>query len=138
MDMKPERNEYKNVGRKKVEDDISIKGLVQHNIQYQKLEDKIISSADRKTELLQTPDKRSFSVSNGIRQSEDISVEDGVMGWDQDSKQSSNQRIEMVDKENRGQPTRIIDQQNNNMHVNNRRITTGLRSDTNIREFRQN
>ncbi|KAA6385922.1 MAG: hypothetical protein EZS28_018552 [Streblomastix strix] len=40
----------------------------------------------------------------------------------------------MVDKENREQPTRVIDQQDNNMHVNNRRITTGLESNTDIRE----
>ncbi|KAA6398714.1 MAG: hypothetical protein EZS28_005760 [Streblomastix strix] len=36
----------------------------------------------------------------------------------------------MVNKENSGQPTGVIDQQNNNMHVNNRRITTGLGSNT--------
>ncbi|KAA6377213.1 MAG: hypothetical protein EZS28_027258, partial [Streblomastix strix] len=35
MDMELEGNEYKNVGREKVKDDISIKGLVQHNIQEQ-------------------------------------------------------------------------------------------------------
>ncbi|KAA6359510.1 MAG: hypothetical protein EZS28_044963, partial [Streblomastix strix] len=40
MDMELEGNEYKNVGREKVKDDISIKGLVQHNIQEQKREDK--------------------------------------------------------------------------------------------------
>ncbi|KAA6376811.1 MAG: hypothetical protein EZS28_027660, partial [Streblomastix strix] len=59
MDMESERNEYKNVGREKVKDDIGIKGLVQHNIQEQKREDKITRSADRQTELSQTPDKGS-------------------------------------------------------------------------------
>ncbi|KAA6358761.1 MAG: hypothetical protein EZS28_045712, partial [Streblomastix strix] len=56
------------------------------------------------------------------------------MGWYNESKQSSNQKIEMVDKENRGQPTRIVDQQNYIMHVINRRITIGLGSDANIRK----
>ncbi|KAA6368260.1 MAG: putative Transposon Ty3-I Gag-Pol polyprotein, partial [Streblomastix strix] len=55
--------------------------------------------------------KRSVVVSNGIGQSEDIIVEYRVMGWNNDSEQSSNQKIEMVDKENWGQPTRITDQQ---------------------------
>ncbi|KAA6362013.1 MAG: hypothetical protein EZS28_042461 [Streblomastix strix] len=41
----------------------------------------------------------------------------------------------MVDKENRGQPTIITDQQCNNMHVNNRRITTGLGSNTDLRKL---
>ncbi|KAA6315172.1 MAG: hypothetical protein EZS28_055459, partial [Streblomastix strix] len=57
------------------------------------------------------------------------------MGSDNESKQSSNQGIEKMDKENRGQPTRIIDQQNNNMHVSNRRIITELGSDDDIREL---
>ncbi|KAA6370206.1 MAG: hypothetical protein EZS28_034268 [Streblomastix strix] len=135
MDMELERNEYQNVQRQKVKDDISIKGLVQHNIQEQKREDKIISSADRQNELPKTSDKGSVTISNRIGQSENTSVKDRIMGWNNDSKQSSNQGIEMEDKENRGQPTRIVDQQNNNMHVNNRRITTGLGSDTDIREL---
>ncbi|KAA6364777.1 MAG: hypothetical protein EZS28_039695, partial [Streblomastix strix] len=129
-----EQNEYKNVGREKVKDDISIKGLVKHNIQEQKRENKTTSSADRQIELSETPDKRSVSVSNRIGQSEDTSIKDGIMGWDNDSKQCNNQGIEMVDKENRGQPTRIVDQQNNNMHVNNRCITAGLESEAEIRE----
>ncbi|KAA6375486.1 MAG: hypothetical protein EZS28_028987 [Streblomastix strix] len=57
------------------------------------------------------------------------------MGCNNDSKQNGNQRIEMVDKENRGQPTRVIDQQNNNIHANNRRITIRLGSNTDIREL---
>ncbi|KAA6381490.1 MAG: hypothetical protein EZS28_022980 [Streblomastix strix] len=125
MDMEFERNEYKNVGREKIKDDISIKRLVQHNIQEQEREDKITSSADRQIELSETSDKRSVSVSNRIRQSENTSVKDRIMGWNNDSKQSSNQGIEMVDKENRVQPTRIVDQQNNNMHVDDRRISIG-------------
>ncbi|KAA6368582.1 MAG: hypothetical protein EZS28_035890, partial [Streblomastix strix] len=56
------------------------------------------------------------------------------MGWNNDSKQSNNKGIEMVDKENRGQPTKFIEQLNNNMHVNDRRIITRLGSDANIRE----
>ncbi|KAA6391781.1 MAG: hypothetical protein EZS28_012698 [Streblomastix strix] len=134
MDIEFEKNEYKNVGREKVKDDISIKRLVQHSIQEQKREDKITSSADRQIELPETSDKGSISISNRIRQSENASVKDGIMGLNNNTKQSSNQGIEMVDKENRGQPTRIINQQNDNMHVNNRCITIGLGSDTNIRE----
>ncbi|KAA6379317.1 MAG: hypothetical protein EZS28_025155 [Streblomastix strix] len=80
IDMETERNEFKNVGRKKVKDDIGIEGLVQHNIQEQKRENKIASSADRQTELPETPDKRSVFVSNRIGQSENTSVEDGL--WD--------------------------------------------------------
>ncbi|KAA6355053.1 MAG: hypothetical protein EZS28_049420, partial [Streblomastix strix] len=71
MDIKSEGDEYKIVARKKAENDTSIEGLVQRNIQKQKRKDKTTSSADRKAELPQTPDKRSVSVSNGIRQSED-------------------------------------------------------------------
>ncbi|KAA6382513.1 MAG: hypothetical protein EZS28_021958 [Streblomastix strix] len=82
--------------------------------------------ADRQTELPQTPQKRRVSVSNRINQSEDTSVNDGVVGRDNDNKQSIEQIVEMVDKDNRGQPTRIIDQQDNNMHVNKRRITIWL------------
>ncbi|KAA6375044.1 MAG: hypothetical protein EZS28_029428, partial [Streblomastix strix] len=107
MDMEFERNEYKNVGKEKVKDDISIKRLVQHKIQEQEREDMITSSADRQIELPETSDKRNVSVSNRIRQSENTSVKDGIMGWNNDSKQSSNQGIEMVDMENKGQPTRI-------------------------------
>ncbi|KAA6390708.1 MAG: hypothetical protein EZS28_013769, partial [Streblomastix strix] len=131
MDMELERNEYKNVGREKVKDDISVKRLVQHSIQEQEREDKTTSSADRQIKLSETSDKRSVSISNRIRQNENASVKDGFMGWNNDSKQSSNKEIEMVDKENRGQPTRIVDQQNNNMHVNDRRISVGLGSDAN-------
>ncbi|KAA6398796.1 MAG: hypothetical protein EZS28_005683 [Streblomastix strix] len=135
MDMEPERNEYKNVRRKQVENDICIEGLVPHNTQEQKREDKITSSANRQIELSETSDKRSVSVSNRIRQSEDTSVKNGIMGWSNDSERSSNKRIEMVVKENRGQPTRIIDQQDNNMHVNNRCITTRLGSDADLRKL---
>ncbi|KAA6358835.1 MAG: hypothetical protein EZS28_045639, partial [Streblomastix strix] len=101
MDMELEGNEYKNVRRKKVENDTNIEGLEQCNKQEQKREDKITSSADRQIEFPQTLDKRSVSVSNRIRQSEDTSVEDKIMGRDNDSKQNSIQRTEMVDKENR-------------------------------------
>ncbi|KAA6378173.1 MAG: hypothetical protein EZS28_026300 [Streblomastix strix] len=101
MDMEPDGNEYKNVGGKKVENYTNIEGLMQYNIQEQKRENKITSSVTRQTELSQTPNKRSVSVSNGIRQSEDTSVEGRVKGWDNDSKQNSNQRVEVVDKENR-------------------------------------
>ncbi|KAA6363496.1 MAG: hypothetical protein EZS28_040978 [Streblomastix strix] len=134
MDMEFERNEYKDVGRERVKHDISIKGLVQHKIQEQEREDKKISSADRQIELPEIPNKVGVAVSNRIEQSENASVKDGIMGWNNDSKQSSNQRIEMVNKENRGQPTRIVDQLDNNMHIDDRRITLRLRSDANIRE----
>ncbi|KAA6362882.1 MAG: hypothetical protein EZS28_041592, partial [Streblomastix strix] len=40
----------------------------------------------------------------------------------------------MVDKEKRGQPTRVIDYQNYTMHANIRRVITGLGSDADIRE----
>ncbi|KAA6392461.1 MAG: hypothetical protein EZS28_012009 [Streblomastix strix] len=135
MDMEFQRNEHKNVGREKVKDDISIKGLVQHNIQEQEREDKTTGSANRQIELSETPDKRSVSISNRIRQNENASVKDGIMGWNNDSKQSSNKGIEMVDKENRGQPTRITNSQDNQMHVNDRRISIGLGSDADIREL---
>ncbi|KAA6373101.1 MAG: putative Transposon Ty3-G Gag-Pol polyprotein [Streblomastix strix] len=69
-----------------------------------------------------------------LDKAKNTSVKDGIMGWNNDSKQSNNKEIEMVDKENRGQPTRIVDQQNNNMHVNDRCISIELGSDTNIRE----
>ncbi|KAA6364939.1 MAG: hypothetical protein EZS28_039532, partial [Streblomastix strix] len=134
MDIEPQANEYKNVKGTKVENDSSIKGLVQRNIQEQKREYKIINSVDRQAELPQIADKRTISVSNGIRQSEDMSVEDKVMGRYNDSKQNSNQRTEMVNKENRGQLTRVIEQQNNNMHVNNRSIRIELWSDTDRRQ----
>ncbi|KAA6355190.1 MAG: hypothetical protein EZS28_049282, partial [Streblomastix strix] len=87
MDMEFERNEYKNVGREKVKDDININRLVQHNIQEQEREDKTTSSADRQIELPETSDKRRVSVSNRIRQSKNTSVKDGIMGWNNDSKQ---------------------------------------------------
>ncbi|KAA6397291.1 MAG: hypothetical protein EZS28_007179 [Streblomastix strix] len=135
MDMEFQRNEYKNVGREKVEDDISIKGLVQHNIQEQKCEDKITSSADRQIELSETSDKGSVSVSNRIRQSENAGAKQGIMGRNDGCEQSSNKGIEMVDKENRGQPTRITNSQDNNMHVNDKRISIGLGSDADIREL---
>ncbi|KAA6363635.1 MAG: hypothetical protein EZS28_040839 [Streblomastix strix] len=99
IDMEFERNEYKNVGRKKVKDDKSIKGLVQHNIQEQERVDKTTSSSDWQIELSETSDKGSFSISNRIRQNENSSVKDGIMGWNNDSKQSSIKEIEMVDKE---------------------------------------
>ncbi|KAA6393976.1 MAG: hypothetical protein EZS28_010490 [Streblomastix strix] len=41
----------------------------------------------------------------------------------------------MVDKENRGQSSRIIDLQNKNMHVNDNSITAKLESNTDIREL---
>ncbi|KAA6355281.1 MAG: hypothetical protein EZS28_049192, partial [Streblomastix strix] len=126
IDMEFERKKYKNVGGMKVKDDIGIKGTVQYNIQEQKRKDQTTSSADRQTELPETPDKRSIAVSNGIRLRENSSVKDRIMGWNNDSTQSSNQIIEMVDMEKRGQPTRIVEQQNNSMHANYRRITTGL------------
>ncbi|KAA6383521.1 MAG: hypothetical protein EZS28_020949, partial [Streblomastix strix] len=91
-------------------------------------ESMITSSADRQIQLLQTLDKRSVPVSSEIRQSENASIEDKIMGRDNNSKHNSKQRTEMMDKENRGQPTRFFDQQDNNMHANNRRITTGLGS----------
>ncbi|KAA6379023.1 MAG: hypothetical protein EZS28_025452, partial [Streblomastix strix] len=134
MNIESEGNQYKNVGGKKVENDASIEILVQHNIKELKRENKIASSADRQTELPETPDKRSVSISNRIRQSENTSVEDRIMGWNNDSKQDSNQRIEMVDKENRGKPTIITDQQNNSMQANNRLISTGLGSNTDLRK----
>ncbi|KAA6311042.1 MAG: hypothetical protein EZS28_056203, partial [Streblomastix strix] len=121
-------------GREKVKDDISIKGLVQHNIQEQEREDKTTGSVDRQIELSETSDKRCVSISNRFRQSENTIAKDRIMGWNNDSKQSSNKGIEMVNKENRGQPTRIVDQQNNNMHVDDKRISIGLGSDANIRE----
>ncbi|KAA6310267.1 MAG: hypothetical protein EZS28_056342, partial [Streblomastix strix] len=76
--MEFERNEYKNVGREKVKDDISIKGLVYHNIQEQEREDKITSSANRQIELPETPDKGSVSISNRIGQSENARAENRV------------------------------------------------------------
>ncbi|KAA6374588.1 MAG: hypothetical protein EZS28_029884 [Streblomastix strix] len=80
MDMEPERDEYKNVRREKSKDDISVKELVQRCIYEQKCEDKTTSSADRLVKFPQTPNKRGVSVSNRIRQSEDTSIEDKVMG----------------------------------------------------------
>ncbi|KAA6374205.1 MAG: hypothetical protein EZS28_030267 [Streblomastix strix] len=68
IDIEPEVNEYKNVKGKKVENDTSIEGLVQRKIQEQKREDKIISSADRQVQLPETLNKKSISVSNGIKQ----------------------------------------------------------------------
>ncbi|KAA6369119.1 MAG: hypothetical protein EZS28_035354 [Streblomastix strix] len=134
MDMESEGNEYKNVRGEKVKDDISIEGLVQRNTQEQMREDKITISTDRQIELSETSDKRSISVSNGIRQSDDISIEDKIKGLDNESEQSSNQRTEMMDKMNRGQLIRVIDYQNNNKHVNKKRISIGLGSNTDIRQ----
>ncbi|KAA6360345.1 MAG: hypothetical protein EZS28_044128 [Streblomastix strix] len=135
LDMESQGNEYKDVIGKKVKNATGIVGLVQYNIQKQDRKNKTTSGIDRQTELSQTPDKRGVFISNKIRQSKDTSVKDRIMGRNNESKQDSNQRIEMVDKENRGQPTRIINQQDNNMHVNNSLITTGLGSDTDIREL---
>ncbi|KAA6365483.1 MAG: hypothetical protein EZS28_038990 [Streblomastix strix] len=111
---------------KKVENDAGFEALMQRNIQEEWRKDKITSSADGQIKFFQSFDKRSVSVSNGIRQSEDTSIEDMIMERNNDSKQSSNQRIEKMDKENNGQLTRVIEQQNNNMHANNRRIAIGL------------
>ncbi|KAA6389602.1 MAG: hypothetical protein EZS28_014871 [Streblomastix strix] len=134
MDMESEGDEYKNVGREKNKDDISVKGFAQRKTQQQLREDNITSSADRQIEFPETPDKKSVSVSNRTRQSQNASVKDKFMEQNNDSKQVSNQGIEMMDEENWGQPTGIINQQDNNMHVNNRRIATGLGSNTDIRE----
>ncbi|KAA6390570.1 MAG: hypothetical protein EZS28_013902 [Streblomastix strix] len=134
MDMELERDEYKNVRREKVKDDLGIERLVQYNIQEQERKDKIISSIDWQIQLPETLDKGGVSVSNRIGQSENTSVKDRIMGWNNDSEQSSNQGIEMVDKENMGQPTTISDQKNYNIHANNRHITIRLGSDVNIRE----
>ncbi|KAA6385924.1 MAG: hypothetical protein EZS28_018553 [Streblomastix strix] len=79
MDMEPEVDEHKNVGREKIKEDISVKGLVQHNIKEQKCEDKTTSSTDRQIELSEAPDKRSVSVSNRTRQSQNTSVNDKFM-----------------------------------------------------------
>ncbi|KAA6370475.1 MAG: hypothetical protein EZS28_033998 [Streblomastix strix] len=135
MDMEPKGNEYKDIREKKVENDTNIERLVHCNIQEQKLKDKTAYSTIWQIKLTQSPDKRSVSVSTGIRQSKNISVKDKIMRWNINSKQNINQRVEMVDKENRGQPTKFIDQQDNNLHVNNRHITTGLGSNTDIREL---
>ncbi|KAA6309642.1 MAG: hypothetical protein EZS28_056467, partial [Streblomastix strix] len=97
-DMEPEGKENKDVRRKKVENDTNIEGLVQCNILEQKRKDKITSSTDRQTELLQTVNKRGVSISNRIRQSQNTSIKDRIKGWNNDSKQNSNQRVEMVDK----------------------------------------
>ncbi|KAA6396806.1 MAG: hypothetical protein EZS28_007668 [Streblomastix strix] len=134
MDMEPKGNENKNYRGKKVENDTNIEGLEQRNIQEQKREDKITSSADTQIKLPQTLDKRRVSASNGIEQSENTSIKDAFMERDIDNKQNSNQRIEMVNKENRKQSTRVIDLHNNNMHINNRLITTGHGSNDDIRQ----
>ncbi|KAA6355714.1 MAG: hypothetical protein EZS28_048759, partial [Streblomastix strix] len=94
MDMESEGNEYKNFRGKKIENDTSTEALVQHNIQEQKREDKITSSADRQIKFPQTIDKRSVSVSNGIEQSEDSRIKDEIIGRNSNSKQSSNQSTE--------------------------------------------
>ncbi|KAA6388649.1 MAG: hypothetical protein EZS28_015821 [Streblomastix strix] len=121
MDIESEGDEYKNVARKKAKNVISIVGLVQRNIQEQKREDKINSSADRQTEFPETSDKGSVYVSNGIRKSENTSVEDTIMGWINDSKQIGKQGVEVVNKENMGQtPESLI----------NRTITCMLPTDT--------
>ncbi|KAA6366421.1 MAG: hypothetical protein EZS28_038052 [Streblomastix strix] len=96
MDMDPEGNEYKSVGRVKTENDISFERFVQPNKQKQMCEDKITSSAERQTELPETPDKISVFISNGIRQSEDTSVEDRIMEWNNDSEMGGIQRTEMT------------------------------------------
>ncbi|KAA6372609.1 MAG: hypothetical protein EZS28_031864 [Streblomastix strix] len=88
--------------------------------------------------LPSTQDKRSVSVSNKIGQSESTSIKDGILGRYNDSEQGNNQRTKMQDIENSGQPTRVIDQQNIKMHVNNRRITAGLGSDSDIRQSNRN
>ncbi|KAA6390253.1 MAG: hypothetical protein EZS28_014219 [Streblomastix strix] len=132
MDMEPDGNEYMNVRRKKVENVKKIEGLVQCNIQEQIREDKTTSSTERYIELSETSDKRSVSISNGTRQSEDTKVKYRVIGWNNDSKQIGGQIVEIMDKNNKGQLTRVIDQQNNNLHVNNCCITIWLGSDTDI------
>ncbi|KAA6361852.1 MAG: hypothetical protein EZS28_042621 [Streblomastix strix] len=79
MDMEPEGDEHKNVGREEIKDDISVKRLVQHNIQEQECEDKTTSSINRQIEFSETPDKKSVSVSNRTRQSKNTSVKDKFM-----------------------------------------------------------
>ncbi|KAA6402930.1 MAG: hypothetical protein EZS28_001539 [Streblomastix strix] len=54
------------------------------------------SSADRQTELPQTPDKRSVSISRRIGQGEDANVKDKILGRNDDSEQGNNQRIEIA------------------------------------------
>ncbi|KAA6370260.1 MAG: hypothetical protein EZS28_034215 [Streblomastix strix] len=105
MDMEPEGNEYKNIGRKKDENDIVIKRLIQHNIQEQKRENKITSSADRQIKFPQILEKRTVSILNGTRQSENTSIENQILRRYDDSEQGNNQRTEMEDKENWRQPT---------------------------------
>ncbi|KAA6357651.1 MAG: hypothetical protein EZS28_046823 [Streblomastix strix] len=80
MDMKSEVNEYKNVRGKKVEEDTNIERLLLRNIQEQKRKDKIASSTDRQIELSETSDKRSVSVSNRTRQSENASIKIEIVG----------------------------------------------------------
>ncbi|KAA6358332.1 MAG: hypothetical protein EZS28_046141 [Streblomastix strix] len=108
MDMEFERNEYMNVRGKKVENDTNIEGLVQRNIQEQKHKDKTTSNTDRQIELLQTPDKRSISIPNGIGHSKNARIENEVIGWDNESKQNSNQKVETMDKEKRGWGATVI------------------------------
>ncbi|KAA6402786.1 MAG: hypothetical protein EZS28_001696 [Streblomastix strix] len=100
MDMGPEENENMIDRRMKAENDTSIERLVQQNIQEQKCEDKITSSADRLIKLPQTLDKKSVSVSCRTGQSKDTNTKNQIMRRDNDSEQWSNMRTEMDDKEN--------------------------------------
>ncbi|KAA6390778.1 MAG: hypothetical protein EZS28_013695 [Streblomastix strix] len=100
MDMELEENEYKNARRKKVENVTNIEGLVQRNIQEQMRKDQTTSSVDRQVEFLQTLDKISVTVSTRIGQFKVTSFEEKIMVQDNDSKQNSNQRTEMMDKDN--------------------------------------
>ncbi|KAA6376318.1 MAG: hypothetical protein EZS28_028154 [Streblomastix strix] len=56
IDIEPEGNEYKNVGRKIAEKETGIERLVQYNIQEQKREDMITSRADRQIRFQQILD----------------------------------------------------------------------------------
>ncbi|KAA6365511.1 MAG: hypothetical protein EZS28_038963 [Streblomastix strix] len=108
--------------------------MMGHNIQQQIREDKITSSIDKQTELPQTLDQRSVFITSEVGQGEDTNVIGEINGRYNNNEQKSNFSTETERKENQGQLTRIINQQNNNMNVSNRRITTGLGSYTDLRE----
>ncbi|KAA6396347.1 MAG: hypothetical protein EZS28_008132 [Streblomastix strix] len=119
MDTGLEREEYRNVGRNEIENDLGTKGLVQHDTLRQKHENKAECSNNRQIKFFQTLDQRSVSIPPVSRQKEDASIENRIMGLDNDSEQGNDQRTEVVNMENMRQLTRLIDLQNNNMLANN-------------------
>ncbi|KAA6381704.1 MAG: hypothetical protein EZS28_022766 [Streblomastix strix] len=132
INMEPEGNEYMNVRKKKAENDTIIEGQVQRNIQQQNAKIRQLAAQIGRLNLLRLQIKGGSPYLMELDKAKSHALKTKLCIEMVILNRVVVKELKQWIRKIGGQSNGVIDQQNNNTYINNRLITIGLGSNTDI------